>query len=243
MAIKGKTKSRSRRVVAVPPRPPVYVRKKPLFRRRWFLATVGAVAVAGILTGVLVHLSNNHRNALHARTLGAVTKFVGQVKGLFPPPPDSQALPPTGFEVYPTLSSDLDSVAKGDKSVNGVDKGNSLMSSAKASADAIAKLSVSNLIPEEANISEGPGLKGPGATRLVMIDAQFLLQQAFLTYSNVGGLMAQAGALQGTARTDLITRAKALVTTAQTLFSRGYEKMTTIQSYLAPLPPNPFPNS
>ena len=53
MAIKGKGRTRSRRVVAAPPRPQLVVRKPPIWRRPWFLIAFGVVAVAGILVAVL----------------------------------------------------------------------------------------------------------------------------------------------------------------------------------------------
>src|SRR5947207_3447817 len=128
MAIKGKTKGRSRRVVAAPPRPPMYVRKKPIVRRPWFLA----------------------------------------------------------------------------------------------------------------NVSEGPGLKGPGATRLVLVESQYLINQSFLVFQNVGQLMSQAATLHGKARTDLVDQAKALATSAQNLFRRGYQKIQTLRSELGTIPLNSF---
>ena len=46
MAIKGKSKSRGRRLVAASPRPQLMVRKKPVFARWWFWTIVG-VAILG----------------------------------------------------------------------------------------------------------------------------------------------------------------------------------------------------
>ena len=60
MAIKGKGRTRSRRVVASPPRPQLVVRKPPIWRRPWFLIAFGVVAMAGILIAVFtgIHSSN-----------------------------------------------------------------------------------------------------------------------------------------------------------------------------------------
>lgn len=243
MAIKGKTKGRSRRVVAAPPKPTVYVRKKPLFARRWFLALIGALAVAGILFGVFTSIASSNRKKLHDRTASAVTQFATAVEGVFPPSPDSQALPPTGYVMYPTITDDLDKVAKGSKDVDGAKKGASLAESAKASGDAIAKIDVQKIIPAEANVSEARGLRGPGATRLVLIEARYLIQQSFRTFAEVGGLMAQADGLEGKARTKLIDRAKALAAQAQDLFRRGYQKIQTLRAELGTIERNPFPTA
>jgi hypothetical protein len=242
MAIKGKAKGRSRRVVAAPPKPPMYVRKKPVVRRPWFVATVVALAVAGILFGVFTSLANSHEKALKQRTSDAVTRFATVIEQTFPPAPDSQALPPTGFAIYPTLGTDLDGVAKGSKDVDGVTKGKSLVTSAKNSGDAIGKVKVRNLIPEDANVGEAPGAKGPGSTRVVLLESQFLLQQSFRIFEQVGGLMAQAATLEGKPRTAVIDEAKALATTAQTLFRRGYQKIQTIRAGLGILQQTGFPS-
>ncbi len=245
MAIKGKSKGRSRRVVAVPPKPPVYVRKKPLFRRTWFLVIVAALAIAGTLTGVFIAMGNNSRERLQQRTINAMTTFAAQVEGTFPPAPDSQAVPPTGFVVYPALQSDLDAVLQGRKRVNGTEfdgaaKAKSLQESAKASADAIAALNVTKIIPSEAEVTEARGVRGQGGTRLVMVEAQFLIGQAFELYQSVGSLMERAAGLPRGERRPLIDQAKDLTSQAQTLFNRGYQKITNIRSVLGTITLNPF---
>jgi hypothetical protein len=243
MAIKGKAKGRSRRVVAAPPKPTTYIRKPPIIRRPWFITAVAVAAVAGILSAVLIRISNDHREARRADASTAVTEFARQVEATFPPAPDSQAQAPTGYLIYPSLISDLDNVAKGSKKIDGAAKGTSLETSAKSSGDAIAKINVGKLVPEDADYSEAPGLRGPGATRLVLVESQYLMEQAFVLYQRVGGLMAQAATLEGKARTDLIDEAKNLTTDAQGLFRRGYEKIVTLKGQLGLLQLNSFPGA
>ena len=243
MAIKGKAKGRSRRVVAAPPPPPLYVRKKPLFVRRWFLSLVAAAALGGILAAVLTSMASDHRKALRDRTASAVTQFATAVEGTFPPAPDSQPLPPTGYVIYPTVVTDLDKVAKGDKDIDGSEKGASLKSSAKASADAVAKINVQRIIPEEANVSEAPGLSGPGATRLVLLESKFLIEQAFRMFQDVGALMAQADGLEGKDRTALVDQAKEVAARAQTVFRRGYQKIQTLRATLGTIDLNSGPDT
>lgn len=245
MAIKGKSKTRSRRVVAVPPKPPVYVRKKPLFRRAWFLITVAALAIAGTLTGVFIALGNNSRERLQQRTIQAVTTFAAQVEGKFPPTPDSQAVPPTGYVIYPSLLSDLDAVLQDQKKVNGQDfdgeaKGRSLQESAATSAQGIQAINVTKIIPVEAEVTVARGARGPGGTRLAMLDAQFLIAQSFELYEDVGILMERAAGLPRGERRPLIDQAKDLTAQAQDLFNRGYQKITNVRALLESIPLNPF---
>src|SRR5713226_7769276 len=107
MAIKGKSKSRGRRLVAASPRPQLMMRKKPVFARWWFWTLVGLVAAAAILLGVVhaVHKSDARKRL--ERVGAAVSKFGGLVETKFPQPPASQQ---TGdqFVMFPTLQSDLD---------------------------------------------------------------------------------------------------------------------------------------
>ena len=241
MAIKGKAKGRSRRVVAAPPKPTTYMRKPPLIRRRWFLAVVAVVALAGILSAVLISMSNNDKEARKQHAIAAVNAFASQVEQRFPPAPDSQALPPTGYSIYPTLLTDLDDVAAGSKKIDGAAKGKSLEKSAKATGDAISAIKVRKLVPEDADYSEAPGLRGPGATRLVLLESQYLMGQAFRVWERIGGLMAQAAAVEGKDRTALIDQARGLTTDAQNLFRRGYQKIQTLKAQLGQLQPNAFP--
>jgi hypothetical protein len=240
MAIKGKSKSRSRRVVAVPPRPPVYVRKKPLFRRPWFLITVAALAIAGTLTGLFIAMGNNSRERLQQRTIEAVTTFAARVEAGFPDPPASQPVPPTGYAMFPTLSTDLDAVLSGDKSIDGVQKGQNLQDASKAAVEAIAGINVTKIIPAEAEVTEARGARGPGGTRLVMLEAQFLIVQSFELYEDVGILMERAAGLPRGERGPVIDQAKGLTAQAQALFNRGYQKITNVRALLESITLNPF---
>src|SRR5947207_9044543 len=134
MAIKGKTKSRSRRVVAVAPKPPVYVRKPPIWRRPMAWILIAVLVLGGTTVGIMIALSHKHEREIKAQTLAAVNSFESAVDTKFPPAPDSRPSQPTGFVVYPTLGTDLAGVQSGKlKAADAVSKGKSLASSAKAS--------------------------------------------------------------------------------------------------------------
>src|SRR5437879_822976 len=142
MAIKGKTKSRSRRVVAVPPRPPLYVRKPPFWRRRIFLIGAGVVAVAGIMTLVVLNMQSNHRKHVKTLTLTAVGQFQGAVEKTFPD--DAQKAPGTStWQLYPSLATDLTDVESGKLTgATAASKATNLQKSAKTTGDAIEALKV-----------------------------------------------------------------------------------------------------
>src|SRR5712691_705334 len=140
MALKGKTKSRSRRVVAIPPRPPPYVRKPPFWRRRIFLVAVGALVVAAILTVVVLNVQSNHRKHVKALTLTAVNQFQHQVEATFPD--DATKAPGTStWQLYPSLSTDLTDVESGKLAGKDAEsKATNLQKSAKITGDAIEAL-------------------------------------------------------------------------------------------------------
>jgi hypothetical protein len=241
MAIKGKARSRGRRVVAVAPRQPLYVRRTPLWRRWWVWAVVGAVAAAAIVIGVLVALHGRHERQVKAETLTAVNQWKLVLEQKFPPAPDSRAVPPTGYLIYPTLAADLDKVANGKLSAKDAQaKGKSLAASAKASGDAIEAMDVTKVIPEDASFGQVASVRGPGATRLELLTGRNLILAAFRVYQSIGGLMADAATATGDVRTTIVAHAKDLNTEAQSLFRDGYGRMVSVQQQLEPLPLTPF---
>src|ERR1051325_10120879 len=127
VAIKGKTRSRSRRGVAVPPRPPLSGPQTPVWKRWWVWAIVGVLAVGAIVLGVLLSVHSRHERDFKAREATAVSQFGALVEKQFPPSPDTQPAPPTRVLIYPTLAADLDKVAKG--ALDGSKKGKSLTDS------------------------------------------------------------------------------------------------------------------
>jgi len=192
---------------------------------------------------VLINLSHRHRTHLKETTLTAVRSFQNALNGKFPPSPDSRPSQPTGYVIYPTLGTDLADTASGKKKPADAESlGKSLAKSASASADAIQKLNVTQLIPESADYGPVASVHGVGATRLEMTAAQGLIVHAFRIYSSIGGLMEQAGqATSDKDRTALVNDAKELLTQAQALFNEGYQKITNVMGELSALQANPFP--
>jgi hypothetical protein len=241
MAIKGKAKSRGRRVVAIPPRPPVYVRKPAFWQRKVFWIGVAVVVVLGILVAVKLSLNASHDKDLKAQTLAEVTAFKGQVESKLPPPPDSQAVPPTGYTLYPTLAANLDKLATG-KLKDAGKNGASLVTSAKASGDAIEAINVIKLVSEEASYGEVKSVRGAGATRLALNESKKLIAQSFRIYQSVGELIKTAAGITDPAQLKAIAeQAKLLAAQASTLFHDGYQKIINVQGQVGTIQTNPFP--
>jgi hypothetical protein len=246
MAIKGKTKSRSRRVVAIPPRPPVYVRKPPFWRRRAFIVSAAVVVTLGTLTGVLLSLRSSHRKHVRQNTLTALNTLQRQIEGKFPPPPGSQATPPTGYVIYPALSADLANAASGKaKAADLEKKGKDLEKSAKASGDAIDAIVVTKVIPESASVGGVKAVSGLGATRLELNDGKRMIVTAFRIWESIGGLLQEASKLTGDDQKAVITQAQALATQAASVFRDGYQKFINVKGQLTDLGQslNPFPQA
>jgi hypothetical protein len=230
VAIKGKSRSRSRRVVAIPPRQPVYVRKPPVWRRWWVWAIVGVLVAGGIAAGVLLSLHSKHERDFKAAEASAVTQFGTLVEKQFPPSPDTQPAPPTRVLIYPTLAADLDKVATG--KLDGTKKGKSLVKSANASADAIQAIKIFSIIPEDAEASGVPATHGPGATRVTLVDAQWLMTEGFRLYAQVGALMQEVDQATGEEQRALLATAKDLTSRADLVFQRGYQKLVNVRAEL-----------
>ena len=84
MAIKGKGRTLSRRVVAAPPRPQLMVRKPPVWRRPLTWVIVGAVLAGAIGYGVWRTISNHRAADLKAQEIAAVEKYNGLVVAQYP---------------------------------------------------------------------------------------------------------------------------------------------------------------
>jgi hypothetical protein len=241
MAIKGKGRTRGRRTVAAPPRPQLVIRKPPIWRRPVTWIVIGVLALGGILAGVFSSVHAHGVRRLKDRERAAVQAFAAELKAKFPS--DSTFVPPDAYVFYPNLSADMDKLAKGDLSpADAVTEAKAVQDSAQKAASGVASLNVSNLISADFSVT---GLTGPstgaatpadiqakGATQQVVLDAQFLMTQAFELWQQEGSVMEAAAGLQGDSQKSVIDQAKQLGSKASGLFDRGYRKILNIQSAL-----------
>ena len=116
MAIKGKGKTRSRRVIAAPPRPQLVVRKKPVLARRSTWIAVGAVLLAGILVAVFIGVSNLMDSRKLDRQAAAVQQYVNLITAQLPA--TAQPTGPTSWNLFPDLDQRMADLDSGDLSAS-----------------------------------------------------------------------------------------------------------------------------
>ncbi|MDP8957271.1 MAG: hypothetical protein M3N24_10015 [Actinomycetota bacterium] len=229
MAIKGKGKTRSRRVVAAPPRPPVYVRKPPFFRRRSTLIVLGAVAVIGITFATIQVLQNRKERDLRQRETQAIRSFSNRLTAAFPT--ERQLVPPDVYFFYQSFNQDLDRMEKGELSAAEAErKGEEVKKSATAAAGRIQRLELNDLIAADLSVSRDQNVRAEGLTRQELTDAQFLMARAFRLYAAAGALAETAGAVSAEQQAALARQAQGLISQAIDLFSKGYRTVASLKA-------------
>jgi hypothetical protein len=219
MAIKGKGRTRGRKVVAAPPRRQLVVRKPPIWRRPWVLAVVGLIVLGGILAGILTAVGNRAKEARTDRETLAVQRFLDRVRAEFPD--ETQNVPPDLVVIFPSVSQALPQIGNELSPAEARRKGGEVAEAAAAAAEGIQAIPVDDVVPAE--------FAGHRAT---FADAQFMMSQALRIYERIGALMETAGQVSGRERTALVEQAQELTTQAGALFDRGYAKIVRIANRL-----------
>jgi hypothetical protein len=228
MAIKGKGRTRSRRVIAAPPRPQLMIRKKPLWARRSTWIVLGAVLLLAVGLALFVKIGNDREERLARREANAVQEFANLVQRQFGLA-QAEPLGPTGYLLFPTLVEDLTKLSEGDLRTPAATRiGNRLVDSARQGQEGVEGIQVLEIIP-----TDFP------QTRRDLVLARFLIGQAFDAYERVGGLMKSAAAATGDRRTAIVDEATLLATQAGTLFDRGW---TVVVDHRTRLGVQPAPN-
>ena len=231
MAIKGKRKTRGRRVVAAPPRPALVVRKPPLWQRRWIWATVAAIAAAAIVVVVLVKLHDSHAESVKASERQAVESFTDALVKRFPS--DRTLIQPDVLELYPNLGTDLTSLRDGRVTATDAEaEGTKVSASASKAARAVSGMDVSKFFPSTFEVSDDPKIHGHGATIAAMQDAQFLMAHGFRLYAAAGELMKDATTTNGETRAAMVQQAQTVLSEATALFDKGYRKVLQLRQVL-----------
>jgi hypothetical protein len=230
MAIKGKGRTRGRRMVAAPPRPQLVVRKPPMWRRPWILIVVGVLAAGGILTAVLISIHSGNVRKLKDREAAAVGTVAQQFVAQFPP--DRQAVQNL-YLFYPALSGDLDKLPTGELSATDADaEAQTLLDSATKASAGIAKVNVEKLIPTSFTVSHVAGAHGKGLTRAELVQARFLMQRAFDIYASMATVMRAAVEAKDAKQTALIDDLKQMANQASDLFAQGWQILVGIETRL-----------
>ncbi len=229
MAIKGKGKARSRRVVAAPPRPPVYVRKPPFFRRRSTLIVVGALAIIGITFATVQFLQNRSERELRQREAQAIRSFSNRLTAAFPT--DRQVVPPDVYFFYQSFNEELEQIEKGQlSSADAIKRGEEVKKSATAAAGRVQRIETNQLIAADLTVSRDPNVRVEGITRQEVTDAQFLMVRAFRLYAAAGALIEQAGTVPKDRQANLSRQAQDLMSQAIDLFSKGYRTVASLKA-------------
>jgi hypothetical protein len=231
MAIKGKGKTRSRRVVAAPPKPPVYIRRPPLWRRPTTLIVVGVLAVGGILLGTSNALHNRNEKALNKREAAAVRAFNNRLTAAFPA--DRQLIPPDVYVFYQSVQRDLDQLATGKlSSALARKEGEQVNTTAAAAAKRVQAIAVDKLAGADLSVSRQQGVRAEGLTRQELRDAQGLVARSFNFYAAAGRLLELAAESPPAEQTKLAAEAKDLMGQASDLFSSGYRILSNLRTRL-----------
>lgn len=225
MTIKGKTRSRARRVVAVAPRPQPVVPKPPPWRRRAFLVPFALVLLAATAAAVVVPLraraAREAREELRRRQAQAVQAFSNAVVAAFPE--DREIVPPDLYFFFRSLDDDLDKLGKGELDpAEARRKASQVVRAAEGAAEELEGIDLDRLVPAEFTPGRVAGSEGPGLMRADLDEARYLMAQAFRVYATVGTLMRGAAEATGGDRRPLVDRARAAKEQAENLFSRGY---------------------
>jgi hypothetical protein len=230
MAIKGKGKARSRRVIAAPPRPQLMIRKRPFLARRSTWVALGAIAVAAVALAVFLGIRSNRAEAREGRERIAVQEFANLVQRQLPA--GGEQLGASQYLLYPKLIEDLTRLSAGDlKAKTAKTRGQDLARGAGRARDGVNAIIVREVIPEEFP-----------ETKSDLTLAQFLMAEGFGAYQRVGRLMATAADAEGAQRTAIVEEATLLATQGGNLFDRGWSILAGIRSRLGIAQPfNPFP--
>ncbi|HEY1330812.1 MAG TPA: hypothetical protein VGH10_04990 [Actinomycetota bacterium] len=240
MAIKGKGRTRGRRSIAPPPRPQIVVRKPPIWRRAVTWIVVGVLILGAIGYGVW-HWWDNHQAArLKAQEISAVEKYNSLVSVHYPPDQNNEG--GTSLQIFSSVPAELVRLDQGKVSgTTAATEAKTFADTASNAADAIEKIQVTDVIPSNLSVSETTGLRTPGITQLMLSESQRYMVNAFRTYAAAGHLMQIAAGLpKGPQRSAVIAQAQSLMTTAGTLFDRGFRILANIRTVLGTLIPQPL---
>jgi type II secretory pathway pseudopilin PulG len=223
MAIKGKSKPRSRRVVTPGPRPSYSPVKKPLLARRGFrigvLVVVVAASVGGILYGLARERTQAREQALAERERTAAVTFRGRVQGAIASA--GQPAPPDGFTAFPSLTSDVDGLQKGTVKPRTVETdARAARTAAKGAWQAVDRIDV-------LSITENKGFDAAFVN--YFFNAKEKMQDALKLYQHAALLVERAAAATGDERTELLVSAGGILEVAAELMNGGFSDFIQVQ--------------
>jgi hypothetical protein len=239
MAIKGKSKTRTRKMVAAPPRPQLVTRKKPILLRATTWIVLGVIVLVAV--GWVGWVWWEHKQAANLKTqeATAIADLAQRVAGQLP---TDQTTPQgtTQTEVFPSIGQTIDQI---DKNQVTADKAKTssqaIIDQADKAAAGIQRIAVGSLVQEKFTVGLTPELTAPGMTSSIVNEAQDQMVKAFDLYASVGQLMKTAASMpQGPARTTVLHQASSEAAVAADLWSRGYNTLVQLQTQLDLIQPS-----
>lgn len=238
MAIKGKSKTRTRKMVAAPPRPQLVTRKKPVLLRATTWIVLGCVVLLAVGWVGWVWWEHKQASNLKSREQVAIADLAQRVTQQLPA---DQSTPQgtTQLQVFPSIAQTIDQIDKnqvtGDKATASAQ---AIIDQANKAGQGIQKILLS-LVKEDFNVGLTPSLTAPGMTASILNDAQDQMVKAFQLYASVGELMKTAAAMpRGPERTAVLNQARSQAAIAADLWSRGYNTLVQLQSQLDLIAPS-----
>jgi hypothetical protein len=237
MAIKGKSKTRTRKMVAAPPRPQLVTRKKPVLLRATTWIVLGCIVL--LTVGWVGWVWWEHKQASNLKSQEA-TGISTLAQAVTQQLPADQSTPQgtTELQVFPSISQTIDQIDKNQvTAAKATTSAQAIIDQANKAAQGIHKISLQSLVKETFDVGLTQELTAPGMTSSVMNQAQDQMVKAFQLYASVGELMKTAAAMpNGPERTAVLNQAKAQAAVAADLWSRGYNALVQIESQLDLIP-------
>ena len=243
MAIKGKSKGRSARSVTRGPKPVYTPVKKPLLAKREFWLVIagilGVAIVVGIVVGFIAERNASAQDDLEARMRTTVSQYQGDVESILSQ--IGQANPPSSFNAFPDFTKTVTDLHDGTPGAT-----TDPASLRQAASDTVAKAKSALKAFDE--IAEDKLIQDKGFSRdfvLYIINSKGNFVRAMELYREAGELLNLAAGAQGTQRDELVTRAAAITSIANEVFSRAYsdyiEAQTEAGTFVPQAPGLPTP--
>jgi hypothetical protein len=233
MAIKGKSKTRTRKMVAAPPRPQLVTRKKPVLLRATTWIVLGVIVLLAVGWVGWVWWDHKQASNLKSREQIAVADLAQRVTQQLPA---DQSTPQgtTELQVFPSISQTIDQIDKNQvTAAKATASAQAIIDQANKAAQGLQKISLQSLVKEDFNVGLTPSLTAPGMTSSILNDAQDQMIKAFQLYASVGELMKTAAAMpKGPERTAVLNQARSQAAIAADLWSRGYNTLVQLQTQL-----------
>lgn len=239
VAIKGKGRTKSKQIARAP-KPVAVPVKPPFFLRRWvqltltFAGGVGLVAFVVWFANGLREEREREAERAAARDRGAVVRqYQARVEAALQPV--GQAQPPTGFAALPELTAGLEGLRSGDTEPEDVrDAARAAARTATRAAETLEEMDVDDLIRDQ------------GFARYVVslfLSSQRRMVQGLRLYAEAARAVVEAAGADGPARDELVGVATGVADLAGEVFQDGYrdyqEVLFSAEIFAAPQLPGP----